>query len=145
MCWFSAHELVRTRGAIEGEELIFQDFPETGNRWFASRQESEVAVCVRSGCKLRLNEVPKDLQELLQIGPEAIGEFRESYQPRRFLNRFLPPEHMHDVLVFDGGRYLPVRKLPVGMRIDVLSSVVASPSPEKVRAWENDTSLVPFS
>ena len=144
MCWFSAHELVSTRGAIEGEELILQDLSETGHRWLVSPQEPEVAVCLTSGCKLRLTDIPEDLQELLHVGTEAIAEFRESYQPRRFMHRLLPPEHLHDVLMFDGGGYLPVRKLPIGMRVDVLSSMIASLVRERPVTRENETILVPL-
>ncbi len=131
MCWFSAHEMLPTRDAVEGEELVVQDFSESGRRWVASPGQPEVAVCLTNGCNLRLTGIPQDMQEALHVGSEAIAEFRENYQPpRSFLQRLAPPEHLHDVLVFSGRCHYPVRKLPVGMRIDVLSLAVATPMKE---------------
>lgn len=139
MCWFSAHEMLSTRNAIEGEELVVQDFSEAGRRWVASPEESEVAVCLPGGSNLRLTGIPKDLRELLNIGPEAIAEFRENYQrPRPFLQRLAPPEYMHDVLVFEGGSHLPLRMLPVGTKIDALSPAVASPVGVRSRSRVSD-------
>ncbi len=143
MCWFSAHELLSTRNAVEGEELVIQDFSEAGPRWLASPGEPEVAVCLPDGCNLRLTGIPRDLQELLNVGPEAIAEFRESYQrPRSFLRRLTPPEYLHDVLVLDENHYLPVRLLPTGMKIDVLSPVLRSSVRERSQGPLSDPVLL---
>ncbi len=143
MCWFSAHEMLSTRNAIEGEELAVQDFSEAGRRWVASPQEPEVAVCLPGGCHLRLSGIPKDLRKLLNVGSEAVAEFHESYhRPRPFLQRLAPPEYLHDVLVFEGGSYLPVRMLPVGMKIDVLSSAVSPRAGERPRGQVNEPVLL---
>ncbi len=143
MCWFSAHEMLSTRNAIEGEELAVQDFSEAGRRWVASPQEPEVAVCLPGGCQLRLTGIPKDLRKLLNVGSEAVAEFHESYQrPRPFLQRLAPPEYLHDVLVFEGGGYVPVRMLPVGMKIDVLSSAVSPYRRERTRGQVSEPVLL---
>ncbi len=127
MCWFSAHEVLSTRNAIEGEELVVQEFPEAGRRWVASPGDPQVAVCLPDRCSLRLTGIPNNLQKQLHIGTEAIAEFRENYQrPRSFLQRLAPPEYLHDVLVFEGGGHFPVRVLPEGVKLDVLSPAVAS-------------------
>ncbi len=129
MCWFSAHEMLSTRNAIEGEELVVQDFSEVGRHWVASPGEPGTAVCLPGGCSLRLTGIPKDMQKLLDVGSETIAEFRENYQrPRPFLQRLAPPEYLHDVLVFEGGAHFPLRMLPVGIRVDVLSAAVAQPA-----------------
>ncbi len=144
MCWFSAHEMLSTRNAIEGEELVVRDFSEVGRRWVASPVNPEVAVCLPGGCNLRISGIPRDLQQLLKVGPEAIAEFRESYQrPRPFLQRLAPPEYMHDVLVFEGGGVLPLRMLPAGVRIDVLSSAFAAPSGRRPQDRAGD--LIPVA
>jgi hypothetical protein len=137
MCWFSAHERLPTRDAIEGEELVVRQFPDLGRRWLASPEEPDVAVCICNGCNLRLSEVPGELQALLGIGPEAVARFQQNYlAPRKLLRRFLPPENLQDVLVFPGGNHFPVGHLPIGMRIDVLSTRIPAP------LWEGPESRV---
>ena len=143
MCWFSAHEVLFTRNAIEGEELVVRDFSEVGRRWVASQGDPEVAVCLSDGCNLRLTGIPMDLQKHLNIGSEVISVFRESLQrPRPFLQRLAPPEYLHDVLVFEGGGVLPVRMLPAGMKVDVLSPTVASPAGQRLPGRASDPVLL---
>jgi len=106
MCWFSKNERISTRKAVEGEELVVQDFPY--RRWVASPQNSQKAVCLSNGCKLRLNEIPERLQKLLGVGPEAVAEFRELHRPPRtsLFAWLLPPLSLYDVLVFTDGNYI---------------------------------------
>ena len=133
MCWFSAHETNYTRNAIEGEELVVHQLSNPHRRWLVSPKDTETAVCLRQGCQVRLNEIPENLQEVLHVGPEAIAEFHESYHaPRSLIRRFLPPEPIHDALVFASGSYYRVGQLPLGMKIDVLSKTVAT------CGWENN-------
>jgi hypothetical protein len=124
MCWFSKNERISTRKAIEGEELVVQDFPY--RRWVASPQNPQKAVCLSNGCKLRLNEIPERLQKLLGVGPEAVAEFRELHRPPRtsLFAWLLPPLSLYDVLVFPDGNYLEISELPLGLQIDVLSEAV---------------------
>ena len=131
MCWFSKNERISTRKAVEGEELVVQDFPY--RRWVASPQNSQKAVCLSNGCKLRLNEIPERLQKLLGVGPEAVAEFRELHRPPRtsLFAWLLPPLSLYDVLVFPDGNYLEISELPVGMLIDVLAEAVATPVKEE--------------
>jgi len=131
MCWFSKNERISTRKAVEGEELVVQDFPY--RRWVASPQNSQKAVCLSNGCKLRLNEIPERLQKLLGVGPEAVAEFRELHRPPRtsLFAWLLPPLSLYDVLVFPEGNYLEISELPVGMLVDVLAEAVATPLKEE--------------
>jgi len=129
MCWFSVHGRIATRKAIEGEELVIQDFPGNHHRWLASPQSPQKAVCLSDGCKLRLNAIPEDLQKKLRVGPEAVAEFRELYQPAptSLLQRILPRPFFYDVLVFPDGNRIEISRLPLGMRIDVLSAAIVEP------------------
>ncbi len=131
MCWYSQHERIDTRRAIEGEELIVRDFPAHG-RWLASADDPGTPVCIPNGCKLRLTNIPRNLQKELKVGPEVVAEFREIHQrqPQSLLAKiFLPPRLSFDVLLFPTGRSLEVSMLSFEVKVDVLSSAVASPVP----------------
>ena len=143
MCWYSQYERLSTRKAIEGEELVVQDFPGHHHRWVASQQNPQKAVCLADGCKLRLNAIPEELQKLLPIGPEAVAEFRECYQPPLLLDPpFDPMFLLYDVLVFPNGHHLEVSLLPLGMKIDVLSPAVVTPVREEQEEDEPETIYV---
>lgn len=123
MCWFSSHKGLAIRNAIEGEELVVQQFFKPNRRWLASPREPNVAVCLRSGCNLRLNEIPKNLQNLLLVESEPVAEFHDVYEPPRPLYQSIfPSQTIHDVIVFPHGSHFAVGMLPIGMRIDVLST-----------------------
>ena len=144
MCWYSQYARLSTRKAIEGEELVVQDFPGHHHRWVASQQNPQKAVCLADGCKLRLNAIPEELQKLLRIGPEAVAEFRETYQPllNSLFDRILPHFLLYDVLVFPNGHHLEVSLLPLGMKIDVLSPAVVTPVREEQEEDEPETIYV---
>ena len=129
MCWYSQHERVNTREAIEGEELIVQDFPNQG-RWLASADDIETPVCIRNGCKLRISNIPKNLQKELKLDSETVGEFREVHQrnPDSLLARiFLPPRLCFDVVIFSNGRCLEISRFTPGMTVDILSPALLAP------------------
>jgi hypothetical protein len=133
MCWYSQHERINTRTAIEGEELIVCDFPGHG-RWLASPEETETPICLKNGCKLRLSNIPKNLQKELKLDSEAIAEFREIYQrePKNLLAKiFLPPKLCFDIALFHNGRSLEISAFPLSVKVDVLSPAVAGPLGER--------------
>jgi hypothetical protein len=140
MCWYSRYATLSTRNSIEGEELVVRQFPDLFHRWLVSPREPERAVCLEDGCKLRLNDIPENLQKKLQVGSEAVAEFHEIYQPpvHSLFARILPRMFHYDVLVFPNGRQIEVAFLPIGMRIDVLSAAVSAPVMEvaKEEQWE---------
>ena len=144
MCWYSRYATVSTRNSIEGEELVVQHFPDLFHRWPVSPREPEKAVCLEAGCKLRLNDIPGNLQKRLQVGSEAVAEFHEIYQPpsHSMLARILPRIFHYDVLVFPNGRHVEVALLPLGMRIDVLSVAVAAPVTESAMEEQWETAWV---
>jgi hypothetical protein len=140
MCWYSQHERANTRRAIEGEELIVQDFPNQG-RWLASADDLGMPVCIQNGCKLRISNFPKNLQKELKLESEAVGEFREVYQrnPDSLLARiFLPPRLCFDVVTFANGRCLEVSRFVPGMTVDVLSPAVLAPVGEGGKESETE-------
>ncbi len=129
MCWYSQHERLNTRRAIEGEELVVQDFQNQG-RWLASPEDLETPVCIPNGCMLRVSNIPKNLQKELKVESEGVGEFREIYQrsANSLLARiFLPPRLCFDVVLFPNGRSLEISAFTAGMKVDILSRAVVSP------------------
>ncbi len=129
MCWYSQHERLNTRRAIEGEELIVRDFSNQG-RWLASPEEPEIPVCIPNGCMLRVSNIPKGLQKELKLNSEAVAEFREIYQrsANSLLARiFLPPRLCFDVVLFQNGRSLEISMFASEMKVDVLSPAVVAP------------------
>jgi hypothetical protein len=131
MCWYSQHEKANTRKAVEGEELMVQDFP-NHRRWLASAADIETPVCI---------DIPEKLQKELELGSEAVGEFREIYQrnPSSWLARiFLPPRLCFDVVTFPNGRCLEVSRFCSGMTVDVLSAAVLAPIAEGLRESDSE-------
>jgi len=137
MCWFSQHEKLNTRRAIEGEELAVHDFPNQ-RRWLASSEDLDTPVCIPNGCKLRITNIPRDLQKELRVGWEAVAEFREVYRQsaNSLLARiFLPPRLRFDVALFPSGRSLEISMFASSMRVDILSEAIVAPVGE---AGENE-------
>ena len=129
MCWYSQHEQLNTRRAIEGEELVVYDFQGRG-RWLASPEDLETPVCITNGCMIRISNIPKNLQKELKVESEAVAEFREIYQrsANSLLARlFLPPRLCFDVVLFPNGRSLEVSEFPLSIKVDVLSRAVVTP------------------
>jgi len=138
MCWYSQHERLNTRRAIEGEELVVTDFPNQG-RWLASPEDLDTPVCLPNGCILRVSNIPKNLQKELKLDTEAVAEFREIYQrtANTLLARiFLPPRLCFDVALFPNGRSLEISELPPGLKVDVLCPAVVQPLKEAKQEGE---------
>ncbi len=129
MCWYSQHERLNTRRAIEGEELMIRDFPYHG-QWLVSPEDVETPVCIPNGCMLRISNIPKNLQKELKLESEAVAEFREIYQssPKSWLAKiFLPPRLCFDVALFANGNSLEISMFAPDMKVDILSPAVVAP------------------
>jgi hypothetical protein len=129
MCWYSQHERLNTRRAIEGEELEVRDFPNHG-RWLASAEDPDTPVCIPNGCMLRISNIPRNLQKELKLNSEAVAEFREIHQrsANSLLARiFLPPKLCFDVVLFQNGRALQIPMFSPEMQVDILSPAVVAP------------------
>ena len=129
MCWYSQHERLDTRRAIEGEELMIRDFPGQG-QWLVSPEDAETPVCIPNGCMLRISDIPRNLQKELKVDSEAVAEFREIYQnsPKSWLAKILlPPRLCFDAVIFSNGNSLEITMFTPEMKVDVLSPAVVAP------------------
>ena len=111
---------IPSRLAVENEQLVVHRFA-TGtlglaspnpftSRWCSPKQTP--AVCVPPGARLRLRDIPKDLQQKLSVGATEEVTFTQlsatAYQYR-------------DALRFNNGRGVLLQKLPCGQQVEVLS------------------------
>lgn len=138
MCDYSLHN-VRTRLAVEGEPLEVHRFttgslglaspaelrpalssPIAGQRqnwwqtiknWFGA-EPPVAAVCIPPGAQLVARDIPETLQQKLGVGPDEEVTFVQ-----------LSPETLgyRDAIRFDNGQEILIQRLPVGLRMDVLS------------------------
>ena len=122
-------ERLNAREAIEGEELVVRDFPNK-LRGLASPKAPEIPVFLPNGCKLRISDIPKNLQKELRVDSEAVAEFREVFQqsPCSLLARiFLSRKQCFNVVLFSSGRSLEIAKFAPAMKVDVLSPAIVAP------------------
>ena len=112
MCYYSMME-ENTQRAVEGESLVFSEF-RTGARGFASVGKPGKGVCLVTGTRLILRDLPAPLQKKLRAEPDAKVEFHEVSPGLLWMFR------AYDVLVFQSGKRIPVANLPVGLTADVL-------------------------
>jgi len=122
-------ERLNARKAIEGEELVVREFPNK-LRWLASPKDPEIPICLPNGCKLRISDIPKNLQKELRVDSEAVAEFREVFQQPScsLLARiFLSPKQCFNVVLFSTGRSLEIAKFTPAMKVDVLSPAIVAP------------------
>jgi len=129
-------ERLKVREAIEGEELVMRDFPNK-LRWLASPRDPETPVCMPNGCKLRISDIPKNLQKELRVDSEAVAEFREVFQqpPSSLIARiFFAPKQCFNVVLFSTGRSLEISRFAPTMRVDVLSPAIVAPVGDAIYA-----------
>jgi hypothetical protein len=141
MCDYSLHA-VPNRLAVEGEELVTYRFPTSsiglaspadlekahcqrdaaGGSWWAAlkcwlnppplRIDKIPAVCIPPGARLRMNDVPRDLQKELGVGRTEEVTFVElSASAYRY----------RDGIRFENRREILLQYLDEGLRMDVLS------------------------
>ena len=120
---------ISNRLAVEGEQLVVHRFS-TGSLGLASPCSSLLskgtpAVCIPPGARLRLRDMPQDLQ--LRFGLNATEEVTfvqlsaEAYQYR-------------DAVRFQNGREILLQRLGCGQQVEVLS-LASDDFPEKGRRW----------
>jgi hypothetical protein len=77
-----------------------------------SNERPPCVVCVPPGARLRLRDIPTDLQREIQVGPVEDVTFTQ----------IGADQHAHrDAIRFVNGRALLLQKLTPGQRVDVLS------------------------
>jgi hypothetical protein len=147
MCDYSLHA-VPNRLAIEGEQLVTHRFPtssiglaspadlhhhtgpriEAGKGWWQVvkswlnppplRTERVPAVCIPPGARLRMSNVPKDLQQELNVGTE---------EEVTFVQLSASAYRYRDGIRFRNGREILLQYLDEGLYMDVLSLASAEP------------------
>lgn len=113
MCYYSALS-VRTREAVEGENLELREIPsEYGIRGFVSPQEPGTAVCLLNKSRLLLRDLPKTFQRRYGVGPELEVIFRDGRRRQTW-----------DKVIFKAelpiSSVILLKDIPVGIRADVL-------------------------
>jgi hypothetical protein len=111
------------RLAVEGERLLLRRFP-CGTLGMVSARRSfkswlfpsTCAVCIPPGARLGLEGIPQDLQRRLAIG--AAEEVTFTQQSAEVFT-------YRDAVRFSGGREVLLQSLPVGLRVRVLSVLLA--------------------
>jgi len=128
MCDYSLAGISK-RLAVEGEQLVVHRFS-TGSLGLASPCASLVsagtpAVCIPHGARLRLRDIPQDLQ--LRFGLNKIEEVT-------FVQQSAEAYQYRDAVRFQNGREVLLQRLRCGQQVEVLS-LAADDFPEKGRRW----------
>jgi hypothetical protein len=123
MCDYSL-ETYRTRPAREGERYVTTRFP-SGSVGLASPEDCSTAVCIPYDTKLRLENIPEDVQRNLSLGPvEDVTFARIESGP------------YHDGVRFRTGTEVPLHALRPGVTVTTTNSLdgMALPLKEAVPA-----------
>jgi len=138
MCDYSLASL-RTRLALDGEELVTYRFP-TGSigltapvelekhkpgPWWASQDASKVAcaVCIPHGSSLRLRDIPEHLQRQFGVCVE---------EDVTFIQTSADPGQHRDGIRFANGQEILLQRLSAGQRARVVSVSPRATSEEQV-------------
>ena len=143
MCDYSL-EMYISRPAIEGETLTTSRFPSgsIGLVGSTSNTNSEVdrscAVCVSYGTKLRLANLPVDLQKELDVGAEDDAVFAK-----------VEAGLHHDAVRFSNGRVVLLHRLGVGTTVtfvkvaDYANNGAVRPLPKEITATLEEVEAPP--
>ena len=113
MCDYSLH-LMASRPARVGDELISTSFPHTITRGFASADDRNTVVCLRSGTELAFEkEVRCETGLVFSWGlGHKVAKFRQVNKGRSNVH--------HDALEFPDGKTVLLTQLCKGQRATVL-------------------------
>ncbi len=161
MCDYSLHA-VPNRLAVEGEQLVTHRFPtssiglaspadlqcnapprlETERSWWQVlkgwlnppplRTEKIPAVCIPPGARLRVNNVPRDLQQELGVGSE---------EEVTFVQLSASAYRYRDGIRFRNGREILLQYLDEGLHMDVLSLASAEEEARALLFEEGHTAM----
>ena len=120
---------IPNRLAVEGEQLVVHRFS-TGSLGLASPCPSPLskgtpAVCIPPGARLRLRDIPQDLQ--LRFGLNEIEEVT-------FVQQSAEVYQYRDAVRFQNGREVLLQRLRCGQQVEVLS-LASDDFPEKGYRW----------
>lgn len=120
MCDFSL-ETYRSRPARVGERYDTQRFP-SGSIGLISPGDANTAVCLACDARLRLENIPQDLQQRVGVSDTADVTF----------TRLETGPH-HDAVRFDNGMEVTLQQLGLGVRVSLTEEAV----PVMPKAWKS--------
>ncbi len=124
MCEYSL-ELYRSRPARKGERYVTHRFP-TGSIGLTAVGDRSTAVCVAPDMRLRLQGLPKGVQDWFSVGPEEDVSFvRLDREPNRY----------RDAVKFDNGVEVLLQDIGSGVTAIVTASLEDRAVHRKVMAW----------
>ena len=133
MCDYSL-ELVASRPAKAGDELVTTKFENSMTRGFAAIGEPNVAVCLLPGTEVAFEQEVRYERFLFpKMKPGKTARFRQ-------INGGMPRMH-HDALEFPDGETVLLARLCEGQHATVLQ-LPASPRPVKAAEEQKRDSLV---
>jgi hypothetical protein len=128
MCDYSLHQ-VRSRPAKVGDKLVTSEFNCTTTRGFASREDSNVAVCVLPGTELSFSDEVR--RERLWFWNRNVIHHKTAIFRQLNLNN---PNTHHDALEFPNGEVVLLTYLMEGQEATVLqlpAAAVGSKAPQR--------------
>jgi hypothetical protein len=136
MCDYSL-DLVVSRPAKVGDELVTTEFKNSMTRGFAAIGEPNVAVCLLPGTEVAF-EKEVEYERTLNLFPkmklgEKVAQFRQINMGKRSVH--------HDALEFPDGETVLLTRLCEGQHATVLQ-LPASPRPVKAAEEQKRNSLV---
>src|SRR5260370_30616031 len=139
MCDYSL-DLVASRPAKVGDELVTTKFKNSITRGFAAIGEPNVAVCLLPGTEVAFEKEVKYERFLVLFPSLKFGTLGKKVAQFRQINIGKPGVH-HDALEFPDGETVLLTRLCEGQHATVLQ-LPASPHPVDAAEPQNDDSLV---
>jgi hypothetical protein len=139
MCDYSL-DLVASRPAKVGDELVTTKFQNSMTRGFAAMEEPSVAVCLLPGTEVAFEEQVQYERFVVLFPSMKHGKLEKKVARFRRINMGKPNVH-HDALEFPDGEIVLLTRLCEGQHATVLQ-LPASPRPVNAAERQKGDSLV---
>jgi hypothetical protein len=139
MCDYSL-DLVASRPAKVGDELVTTKFQNSMTRGFAAMEEPSVAVCLLPGTEVAFEEQVQYERFFVLFPSMKHGKLEKRVARFRRINMGKPNVH-HDALEFPDGEIVLLTRLCEGQHATVLQ-LPASPRPVNAAERQKGDSLV---
>jgi hypothetical protein len=139
MCDYSL-DLVASRPAKVGDELVTTKFQNSMTRGFAAMEEPSVAVCLLPGTEVAFEEQVQYERFFVLFPSMKHGKLEKKVARFRRINMGKPNVH-HDALEFPDGEIVLLTRLCEGQHATVLQ-LPASPRPVNAAERQKGDSLV---
>ena len=139
MCDYSL-DLVASRPAKVGDELVTTKFQNSMTRGFAAMEEPSVAVCLLPGTEVAFEEQVQYERFFVLFPSMKHGKLEKKVARFRRINMGKPNVH-HDALEFPDGEIVLLTRLCEGQHATVLQ-LPASPRPMNAAERQKGDSLV---